>query len=64
MEVKVKKDSIAFNLKIKGIHDDIMRLEATSKTLAYGVPEYLKLIFDGTCIRTFAANGWSVTLTK
>lgn len=61
---KVTNGNITFELKIKGIRGNIMKLESTGKTKAYGVPEYLTLIFNGSKIRTFASNGWKVTLTK
>ena len=62
--VAVFKGNVEFNLKLKGIRDDIMRVESTEKPRAMGVPEYLKLIFDGSTFKTYKANGWKVRIMK
>ncbi len=62
--VRVEKGSMEFNLTLKGIRDDIMRIESTAKTRAFGVPEYLTLCYDGEMIKTYKSNGWKVRLMK
>ena len=62
--VRVTNGRVDFYLTLKGIRDNIMKIESTEKTRAYGVPEYLPLKFEGEAIKTYRANGWKVTLMK
>ena len=62
--ITVEKGSTRFELKLKGIRDDIMRIESTKKTKEMGVPEYLTLCFEGEAIKTYKANGWKVRILK
>ena len=60
MKVKVRRGSAAFELKVLGIRDGIMKLQSTAKTRAYGVPEYLQEGFRGHYITIYRSNGWVV----
>lgn len=63
MKVTATNGKIKFELKAK-IHDDIMKLESTSKTKAFGVPEFMTLSYNGSFLKTYRAKCWNVTLIK
>lgn len=63
MKVTATNGKIKFELIAK-IHDDIMKLESTAKTRAFGVPEFMTLSYNGSFLKTYRAKGWNVTLIK
>ena len=63
MKVTATNGRINFELKAI-IRDDIMKLESTAKTRAFGVPEFMTLSYNGGFLKTYRANGWKTPLIK
>lgn len=63
--VKVEKNGVCFILGCN-IRDDIMKLESTAKTKAFGVPEYMTMFHKSEISVTFRNieknDGWIVRI--
>lgn len=62
MTVTVTKNGVKFELALIDICDGVMQVESTSKTRAFGVPEYLRCTYASELHTTYKANGWSVSV--
>ena len=62
--VRVKRGNCYFVLKVLGIRDGIMKIESTEKTRGMGIPEYLQLVYDGSCLQCYKGNGWKAEVLK
>lgn len=64
ISVRVKKGYTELYLDVLGIRDGIMKLESTAKTRDMGIPEYMKLVYDGECLQCYKGNGWKAEVMK
>lgn len=63
MKVTATNGKIKFELNAK-IREDVIKLESTLKTKAFGIPEFMMLSYNGSFLKTYRAKGWNVTLIK
>ena len=46
--VIIERGNVRIYLKLRGIRNDIIRVETTAKTRGMEIPEYFTLIYDGS----------------
>lgn len=65
MKVRIEKkyNGLAFEVEAS-IRDDIMKIQNTKKTAAFGVPEYLVKFYSGENFDTYGSADWNVRIAK